>query len=126
MTPDEREELRRLHCAIAEGFRDLVVEMRELRQLIQRPSSSDRDSRLVLALAAWMEPEALELPFEREEVVEAARSDAELRNALDALRLSTPKALGYWLREHRDRAIAGFTLRRDDARRRTWRLEQCR
>jgi hypothetical protein len=100
--------------------------LRELRRLVERPAAQDRDSRLVLALAAWMEPEALELPFDRDEVIEAARSDANLTAALEALGLRSAKALAYWLRSQRDRAVAGFVIRRHDQRRRTWTLERCR
>lgn len=120
MTPDEREALRRLECVLAEGLRDVVAEMRELRRLVERPpaAAQDRDGRFVLALAGCMGADAL--PFKPEEVLDAARHDAALAAAMEALGLRSGAALGYWLRARRGRVIAGFRICRDEERRLWW------
>ena len=45
------------------------------------------------------------------------------RAALEALGLSEPAALGYWLRERKGHEIAGYRIIRDG---RGWRMEPCR
>jgi hypothetical protein len=113
----------RLASRLEEGFADVVAELRELRQLVERRASSpaeDRDARLILALVDWMEAD-FELPFDAPEVLEV--TDPNVREALQALGLTTPEALGYWLRQRKKQEIAGFRIRRVG---RAWCLERCR
>ncbi len=105
---------------LREYFTDIVAELRELRRLVEHPSTQDGAARLYLALAEHLDSD--DPCFDREEPFEWARHDAELTAALEALGLHTPKALGYFLRDRVGRDIAGFTVLRDG---RCWRLALC-
>ena len=82
-------------------------------------SEDDRRARLLRALAGTMGD--LDLPFDVSEVMQAARSDARLNDALEALAIHRTSELGALFRSLRDRDVDGLRLRRDG---REWRIER--